>query len=193
MAEIDNRKQLILDTALQIFSRDGFHKAKITKIAEIAGIGAGSVYLFFKTKESILEELFIRSWSAIELSLVQLTENNKLTPKEKLTEFLRTVFGLVTQNKDLAKLVLHEYSFWSSDTNHSINLIVEHSKSLLSEIIKSGCTTGDFRKELNSDYAVIFLIGGLWQLQALISDRAEDLMNDNILSDINDLVLKGLQ
>lgn len=49
------RKQAILDAARELFSHSDFHVIKVSEIAKKAGIGKGSIFLYFKSKE----ELFI--------------------------------------------------------------------------------------------------------------------------------------
>ena len=54
-----DKKTLILDSTLILMSENGFHGAPISLIAEKAGIGAGTIYRYFKNKEELINELFI--------------------------------------------------------------------------------------------------------------------------------------
>ena len=54
-----DKKALILDATLVLMSENGFHGAPISLIAEKAGIGAGTIYRYFKNKEELINELFI--------------------------------------------------------------------------------------------------------------------------------------
>ena len=54
-----DKKELILDATLVLMSENGFHGAPISLIAEKAGIGAGTIYRYFKNKEELINELFI--------------------------------------------------------------------------------------------------------------------------------------
>jgi AcrR family transcriptional regulator len=51
------RRAQILEAALRVFSRDGFHDAKVDAIAREAGVAKGTIYLYFATKEAILSAL----------------------------------------------------------------------------------------------------------------------------------------
>ena len=51
------KKALILDAALQVFARDGYHNASISKISKQAGISKGLMYNYFNSKEELLEIL----------------------------------------------------------------------------------------------------------------------------------------
>lgn len=54
-----DKKTLILDTTLGLLSENGFHGTPISLIADNAGIGAGTIYRYFKNKEELINELFI--------------------------------------------------------------------------------------------------------------------------------------
>jgi TetR/AcrR family fatty acid metabolism transcriptional regulator len=60
-----DKEKSIANAAIKVFARDGFHGAKITRIAEEAGVATGSVYLYFKNKESILKHLFSQLWQEL--------------------------------------------------------------------------------------------------------------------------------
>lgn len=59
--EIDksDKRNLILNTTLDLISKNGFHGTPISLISEKAGIGAGTIYRYFKNKEELISELFI--------------------------------------------------------------------------------------------------------------------------------------
>lgn len=52
------KKELIRKSAIKIIARDGFYNANVKSIAEEAGIAVGTVYLYFKNKEDILDYIF---------------------------------------------------------------------------------------------------------------------------------------
>lgn len=60
MKDKSKKRQLIMDAALQVFVEHGYEKTKIIDVAQIAGIGKGTVYEYFESKEAlfccILEE-----------------------------------------------------------------------------------------------------------------------------------------
>lgn len=188
----EDKKQQVLDAALQVFSEEGFHKAKITKIAELAGIGAGTVYLYFQNKQSILEELFLRSWLRIEQKLIYLSDDDNLTPKGKIRELLHTIISLMYENKNMAIMFLHEYSFWSSGPSKNVNKSVDNAKQLFSYIIKMGVDKGDFRSSVIAAEATAFIIGGLWYFLALRVENLEDGNIEKLKSDIEGLVFQGI-
>jgi len=58
MSKID-KKQEILKAALELFAEQGFHGAPMSKIAEKAGVAAGTVYCYFESRDILIHELFL--------------------------------------------------------------------------------------------------------------------------------------
>jgi Transcriptional regulator len=55
----DKKKKKIFDAALRLFGEHGFHEATMEKIAELAGVAKGTVYIFFKSKEDLIDQLLL--------------------------------------------------------------------------------------------------------------------------------------
>jgi len=49
----DRKRREILEAAMRVFSREGYHRAKMEAVAEEAGIGKGTVYEYFKSKTDL--------------------------------------------------------------------------------------------------------------------------------------------
>jgi len=58
-----NKERDIIVAAVKIFASMGYHNAKISKIAETAGVATGSVYVYFKNKEDVLLKIFSDLWN----------------------------------------------------------------------------------------------------------------------------------
>lgn len=56
-----DRREAILDAALDLFAERGFHGTAVPLVAERAGVGAGTVYRYFESKEALVNALF-RRW-----------------------------------------------------------------------------------------------------------------------------------
>src|SRR4051812_41244793 len=52
------KRQRILDAAVRIFAEQGFFNAKVSQIADAAGVADGTIYLYFKSKDDLLISLF---------------------------------------------------------------------------------------------------------------------------------------
>src|SRR4051794_262678 len=61
---VDKRRQ-ILDAAVRVFARQGFHSTRVSDIADEAGVAYGLVYHYFRSKDQVLNELFSERWSLL--------------------------------------------------------------------------------------------------------------------------------
>ncbi|MGP8155091.1 MAG: TetR/AcrR family transcriptional regulator [Smithella sp.] len=52
-----NKRDDILQAALELIAEHGFHKAPMSMIAEKAGVGAGTIYIYFKSKDVLINEI----------------------------------------------------------------------------------------------------------------------------------------
>ena len=55
--EPETRRQAILDAALAVFAERGFEAARLDDVAARAGVAKGTLYLYFRDKEALFEEL----------------------------------------------------------------------------------------------------------------------------------------
>src|SRR3954467_4760300 len=79
---VDKRRQ-ILDGAVRVFARQGFHSTRVSDIADEAGVAYGLVYHYFKSKDEVLNELFSERWSLL-LAAIGEADAGGGTPREKL-------------------------------------------------------------------------------------------------------------
>ena len=63
-AAVDKRR-LILDAAVRVFARQGFHTCRVSDIADEAGVAYGLVYHYFQSKDEVLDTLFLERWDVM--------------------------------------------------------------------------------------------------------------------------------
>lgn len=69
MPKVVDREEMqhgILDAAMQVYSKKGYHAATIADVAEAAGLGKGTLYLYFKNKEAIAISMVDRHFKGME-------------------------------------------------------------------------------------------------------------------------------
>lgn len=64
----EDRRARLLDTAAALFVQHGFDKTTVADVAREAGVGKGSVYLHFPSKEALLEAVMLRELIALSQS-----------------------------------------------------------------------------------------------------------------------------
>lgn len=103
-----NKERDIIEAAIKVFAEHGYHKSKISKIAEVANVAIGSVYVYYKNKEDLLHKIFDNLWERLYLDYKKLYENTNLTPSEKLDSMSDIFFDIFTENPSLAMVYVNE-------------------------------------------------------------------------------------
>jgi TetR/AcrR family transcriptional regulator, fatty acid metabolism regulator protein len=81
-AAVDKRR-LILDAAVSVFARRGFHSCRVADVAEEAGVAYGLVYHYFDSKEEILNTLFSERWQVMLDAIATIDAGGDPTAREK--------------------------------------------------------------------------------------------------------------
>ncbi|KUK10884.1 MAG: Transcriptional regulator, TetR family [Clostridia bacterium 41_269] len=95
----EEKKRRILDAAAKVFSKKGFHKAKIEEIAKEAGIGKGTIYEYFASKEELFKEML----SSISRKYIKVFDpQSHDSAVEQIRKIIEQHFNFMLEKKDLA-------------------------------------------------------------------------------------------
>ncbi|HSH19451.1 MAG TPA: helix-turn-helix domain-containing protein, partial [Draconibacterium sp.] len=90
------KKDLILETALELFAENGFHATSISQIAKKAGISKGLTYNYFDSKKEILDNIILEGFDTI-YSNFDINQDGILT-EEEFIYFIKQSFQLMREN-----------------------------------------------------------------------------------------------
>ncbi len=107
----DEKKEIILNAAIDVFARQGFYKTNTSSIAEEGAVAVGTIYNYFDSKEAILEEIFARELRWRLQMLEEVGEREDLDIIEKLEKFLERHFERVRENPNLGQVLVREREF----------------------------------------------------------------------------------
>ena len=138
--KIEKRRRLMA-AARQLFQTDGFD-ATTTAITHAAGVGAGTFYLYFPSKEDLMIEVFRddirRTWNDA-FALVR--------PDDPIVDQIIGVFSGVTsvheRDPDLARLWFRELPYASPSTQDAANDVVAWAQHRLETLLDSARTRGE--------------------------------------------------
>lgn len=98
----EEKRELILDTALELFAEKGFHTTSVEQIAKKAGISKGLTYNYFESKNAILEAILKKGFDAIYAHFD--TDNDGVLTYNEFEFFIRKSFAVMTENRSFWKL-----------------------------------------------------------------------------------------
>lgn len=190
-----DRRQQILDAALKVFSRKGFHKATNKDVAAAAGgISPGLIYWYFKDKEDLL--LSVVRERANLLQLVDHSDEMMLLPPEQFFRQVATAYvSAISGNGALFRILLSEVSRFPQLGDILYRLLVGKLLGLVDRYLQTQIKAGTLRQIDTATAARSFL--GMLVVQGL----ARELLHqpeaiaapDALLVDtIVDMALNGL-
>jgi AcrR family transcriptional regulator len=103
----DEKRSVIFKAALKVFSEEGYHNATMDKIAEYSGVGKGTVYRYFSSKEVLINQLLMEKFQQIvdRFSNIYTDENDILMQIREMIEFW---IEFISENRDLYRLIQSE-------------------------------------------------------------------------------------
>jgi TetR/AcrR family fatty acid metabolism transcriptional regulator len=158
-----DKPQQIIDAAVRVFARKGYYHSRVSDIAREAGIAAGTIYLYFKTKDEILVTLF-RDKMAQFVGSVRKAISDLPDAVSKLRRLVALHFEMLEQNPELAEVVQVELRQGQKFFRGASGQEVSSYFSLIASVIDEGVAEGRFRRGLPVAVATKTLFGAMDQL-----------------------------
>ena len=158
-----DKPQQIIEAAIRVFARNGYYNSRVSDIAREAGIAAGTIYLYFKTKDEILVTLF-RQKMAEWVSLVRQEIADAQDPLEKIRRIVALHFRMIEAHPALAEVVQVElrqgHKFFRGASAREVSAYFD----VIAEALEEGRLAGQIKKELPVKVATKMLFGAMDQL-----------------------------
>jgi len=159
----NSKRDMILNAAYKLIIEKGYLDTKIIDIADLAGIGKGTVYEYFDSKDTIFHELFKTKVAAGYDSLSDLLEK-EISSEKKLKEFLdievENTLKHQIQKNFLLDLMIRSDVFRSPALIESIHKLIKKKFAILRGIIEEGINNGEFRKT-DPELAAVSVMGAI--------------------------------
>ena len=188
----DKRRQL-LDAAVRVFARKGFHASRVGDIAEEAGVAHGLLYHYFKSKDDVLEAVFHENWNLLQLRIASVEETD-----EPAADQLRHVAAIVLRTwlhlPDVVTVVIREFGR-SPELAERIGELAQPIE-VIQRVIARGIERGEFRSDINPQFAATVVYGSIdelltgWVLGRLPSGEEDVAAAEKTLLEVS---LLGLQ
>lgn len=141
------KREKILDAASVEIARSGYFRTTIAAIARRAGVADGTIYLYFKNKETLLVSIFERAMLRIIDEARPIVADPRLAAPDKLRRLVELHLALVGMDRDIAVVVQVEL-------RHSLHFLELFSRSrireylaLIAAVVEQGRDEGSFRED----------------------------------------------
>ena len=168
----EDKRRLILDAAVRVFARKGYHTSRVGDIAEEAGVAHGLLYHYFRSKEELLETIFRETWRDV-LDAVRAVEETDETARERLAGIAKILLRAWRRDPDLVRVLVREVTR-SSHLQQRVDEI-DQAFAGLERIIARGQEEGEFRPDLDPRMVSYVFYGALEEiLTGWVLDQLDD-------------------
>ena len=159
---VDRRRQ-ILDAAIRVFARQGFHHCRVSDIAREAGVAYGLVYHYFDTKEQVLNELFVERWSLL-LAAIDEVDQRPIPSREKLDAVARFIIDSYRHDPELMKVIIVEVTRAANSFGRTHLPEISNAYEKIAKIVSDAQASGEFRGDIDPMFASMWFYGAIEQL-----------------------------
>jgi TetR/AcrR family fatty acid metabolism transcriptional regulator len=159
-AKSNDKYHRILEAAVKVFAKQGFHKSTIAQIAREAGVADGTIYLYFKNKDDILVQFFEFKTKQVFDRFQEIVSKGD-NAKEKLSRLIRSHLQEFERDRNMAMV-------YQSETRRNSPLVKEQIKQMskmyldiVAEIVEQGQVEGCFRKDLYLGLVKRYILGAV--------------------------------
>jgi AcrR family transcriptional regulator len=157
----EDKRRLLLDAAVRVFARKGYHSARVGDIAEEAGVAYGLLYHYFSSKEEVLRSVFRETWRALIATIESVEESNE-PPREQLRKVAEILLRSWRREPDLVRVLVLEVTR-SQLLAGEMDEIVASFKAI-QKIVERGQSDGSIRADLDALLASYVFYGAIDEL-----------------------------
>jgi AcrR family transcriptional regulator len=157
----EETRQRILDAAVRVFARRGFHASRVGDIAQEAGVAHGLLYHYFASKDEVLETVFRENWSEL-LARFASVEASDESADEKLLGLVKILLRTWRNDAALVTVMVREVG----RSAHLASQVDDIGRGfeVIQRVIEQGQAEGVFRPELDPRLASWVVYGGLEEI-----------------------------
>jgi AcrR family transcriptional regulator len=141
----EDRKNEILDAALEVFSEIGLSDASVDDVVRRSGLSKGTLYWYFKSKDRLVGALIKRLF-AQELEKVRQLQQGPGTVRERLLRYSREVATVVKRMPRALTLELYAVAVRQKAVRKFMGELYARYCAELGAVVQEGIERGEFRK-----------------------------------------------
>jgi TetR/AcrR family transcriptional regulator, fatty acid metabolism regulator protein len=158
-----DKRRVILDAAVRVFARQGFHACRVSDIADEAGVAYGLVYHYFASKDEVLDTLFLERWNVM-LELIREVDAEPLPVREKLAAIASFIVESYRRDPDLMQVIIVEVTRAANSFGRTHIGEIRNAYELIGEIVTKAQAEGVFKPEIEARFAAMSFYGAIEQL-----------------------------
>jgi AcrR family transcriptional regulator len=158
-----DKRRLILDAAVRVFARQGFHACRVSDIADEAGVAYGLVYHYFPSKDAVLDTLFLERWNVM-LDVIREADGEDGPARDKLQTIAGFIVDSYRHDPDLMKVIIVEVTRAANSFGRTHLAKIREAYQLISGIVADAQESGEFRADVTAQFAALAFYGAIEQV-----------------------------
>jgi AcrR family transcriptional regulator len=161
---LNPKKRRIVEAAVRVFAQKGYACATVADIAATAGIGKGTIYEYFASKEDLFFAVFewfrMQTGAAAKVNVAVLGG----TAAQRLQAVSDSLMGVWAEIADVFTLTME---FWAASSSsqmqgrfkENFRSMYQEFRSIVNALIREGIQRGEFRSDINPESIAAALVG----------------------------------
>jgi AcrR family transcriptional regulator len=160
---VPDRRRAILDAAVRVFARQGFHACRVSDIADEAGVAYGLLYHYFPSKEEVLNTLFLERWGVM-LEMIREVDAEQIPVREKLGAIASFIVESYRHDPDMMKVIIVEVTRAANSFGQTHLGQIREAYRLIGEIVTTAQEEGVFKSDIDAEFAAMTFYGAIEQV-----------------------------
>ena len=158
-----DKRRLILDAAVKVFARQGFHHCRVSDIADEAGVAYGLVYHYFSSKDEVLDTLFLERWNVL-LDVIGQADAQDGAGREKLERVASFIVESYRHDPELMKVIIVEVTRAANSFGRTHFAKIREAYQLIADVVARAQASGEFRDDITPQFAALAFYGAVEQV-----------------------------
>jgi TetR/AcrR family fatty acid metabolism transcriptional regulator len=158
-----DKRRVILDAAVRVFARQGFHTCRVSDIADEAGVAYGLVYHYFQSKDEVLDTLFLERWQLM-LAAIDEIDAQPIAAREKLHAIASFIVDSYRHDPELMKVIIVEVTRAANTFGQTHLAEIRKAYQRIADIVAAAQADGTFRAVVTPQFAAMAFYGAIEQV-----------------------------
>ena len=158
-----DKRRMILDAAVRVFARQGFHTCRVSDIADEAGVAYGLVYHYFGSKDEVLDTLFLERWGVLVEAIAEI-DRREIPARDKLHAVASFIVDSYRHDPELMKVIIVEVTRAANSFGAAHLGTISEAYRQIQNIVEKAQANGEFRTTITAQFAAMAFYGAIEQV-----------------------------
>lgn len=186
-----NKRKIILDAAVKVFSNKGYHNTRMEEIAAVAGIGKGTIYEYFDSKLQLFQDMMESSLQAY-YSRINMPKLDTLPFNDRMSLLFEARITFCREQKELTRIIFWDTEIWDEELKDWAYNLRNEKEGKLNAIIQNSILRGEIR-DVDGKMLTLLIIGCMGSLWVPITLEDWDISPAVLAAQITDIIMNGIK